>query len=100
MVRLHPGPQIKDLLTVTLVRRFCLYGRLITPNGIDRYPSASMRSTRICEPLNVPPLGPILTLLLDQYLGAGHILRRVMQENLKKNRLMGMDAAWVEKWRT
>jgi len=37
---------------------------------------------------------------MDQYLRAGHILRRVMQENLKKNSLMGMDAAWVEKWRT
>jgi hypothetical protein len=37
---------------------------------------------------------------MDQYLGAGHILRRVMQENLKKNRLMGMGAAWVEKWHT
>jgi hypothetical protein len=59
-----------------------------------------MRSTRICEPLNVPLLDPIQTLLLDQYLGAGHILCRVMQENLKKNRLMGMDADWVEKWRT
>jgi hypothetical protein len=27
------------------------------------------------------------------------ILRRVMQENLKKNRLMRMDAVWVEKWK-
>ena len=27
------------------------------------------------------------------------VLRRVMQENLKKNRLVRMDAAWVEKWR-
>jgi len=26
------------------------------------------------------------------------IIRRVMQENLKKNRLKRMDAAWVEKW--
>ena len=26
-------------------------------------------------------------------------IRRVMQENLKKNRLVRMDAAWVEKWR-
>jgi hypothetical protein len=28
------------------------------------------------------------------------IIRRVMQENLKKNRLVRMDPAWVEKWRT
>ena len=28
-----------------------------------------------------------------------HTLRKVMQENLKKNRLVRMDAAWVEKWR-
>jgi hypothetical protein len=28
------------------------------------------------------------------------IIRRVMQENLKKNRLLRMDAVWVEKWRT
>jgi len=27
------------------------------------------------------------------------IIRRVMQENLKKNRLLRRDAAWVEKWR-
>ena len=27
------------------------------------------------------------------------VIRRVMQENLKKNRLVRMDAAWVEKWR-
>jgi hypothetical protein len=26
-------------------------------------------------------------------------IRRIMQENLKKNRLIRMDAAWVEKWR-
>jgi hypothetical protein len=26
-------------------------------------------------------------------------IRRMMQENLKKNRLVRMDAAWVEKWR-
>jgi hypothetical protein len=26
-------------------------------------------------------------------------IRRTMQENLKKNRLIRMDAAWVEKWR-
>jgi hypothetical protein len=27
------------------------------------------------------------------------ILRRIMQENLKKNRLIRLDPAWVEKWR-
>jgi len=27
------------------------------------------------------------------------IIRRIMQENLKKNRLVRMDAGWVEKWR-
>jgi HEAT repeat protein len=27
------------------------------------------------------------------------LIRKVMQENLKKNRLLRMDAAWVEKWR-
>ena len=27
------------------------------------------------------------------------VIHRVMQENLKKNRLVRMDAAWVEKWR-
>ena len=27
------------------------------------------------------------------------VIRRVMQENLKKNRLVRMDAGWVEKWR-
>ncbi len=27
------------------------------------------------------------------------IIQRVMQENLKKNRLLRMDPAWVEKWR-
>jgi hypothetical protein len=27
------------------------------------------------------------------------IIRRVMQENLRKKRLVRMDAAWVEKWR-
>jgi hypothetical protein len=26
-------------------------------------------------------------------------IRRIMQENLKKNRLVRMDVAWVEKWR-
>ncbi len=26
-------------------------------------------------------------------------IRKIMQENLKKNRLVRMDAAWVEKWR-
>jgi hypothetical protein len=28
-----------------------------------------------------------------------HAIRRLMQENLKKNRLLRMDPAWVEKWR-
>jgi hypothetical protein len=28
-----------------------------------------------------------------------HVLQRIMQENLKKNRLVRVDAAWVEKWR-
>ena len=28
------------------------------------------------------------------------LIRRIMQENLKKNRLIRMDPAWVEKWRT
>ena len=27
------------------------------------------------------------------------VIQRIMQENLKKNRLIRMDAAWVEKWR-
>jgi hypothetical protein len=27
------------------------------------------------------------------------VIRRIMQENLKKNRLARMDAAWVDKWR-
>jgi hypothetical protein len=27
------------------------------------------------------------------------ILRRIMQENLKKKRLIRLDPAWVEKWR-
>ena len=29
---------------------------------------------------------------------ANPVIRRVMQENLKKNRLVRMDAAWVKKW--
>jgi hypothetical protein len=38
--------------------------------------------------------------LMEKWLACNdHIIRRVMQENLKKNRLVRMDAAWVEKWR-
>jgi hypothetical protein len=31
--------------------------------------------------------------------GPNHIIRRMMQENLKKKRIIRLDAAWVEKWR-
>jgi hypothetical protein len=38
--------------------------------------------------------------LMEKWLaGPDRIIQRIMQENLKKNRLMRMDAAWVEKWR-
>ena len=38
--------------------------------------------------------------LMEKWLACNdRIIRRVMQENLKKNRLVRMDAAWVEKWR-
>ncbi len=38
--------------------------------------------------------------LMEKWLACkDNIIRRVMQENLKKNRLVRMDAAWVEKWR-
>jgi hypothetical protein len=38
--------------------------------------------------------------LMEKWLTCNdRIIRRVMQENLKKNRLVRMDAAWVEKWR-
>ena len=38
--------------------------------------------------------------LMEKWLvNSDPIIRRVMQENLKKNRLKRMDAAWVEKWR-
>jgi hypothetical protein len=37
-------------------------------------------------------------LLMEKWLAfPDPVIRRVMLENLKKNRLMGMDAAWVEK---
>jgi hypothetical protein len=39
--------------------------------------------------------------LMEKWLQGGDpIILRVMQENLKKNRLVRMDADWVEKWRT
>ena len=39
--------------------------------------------------------------LMEKWLACDdRIIRRVMQENLKKNRLLRMDAAWVEKWRS
>jgi hypothetical protein len=39
--------------------------------------------------------------LMEKWLSCNDpIIRRVMQENLKKNRLLRMDPAWVEKWRT
>jgi hypothetical protein len=38
--------------------------------------------------------------LMEKWLACNNrIIRRVMQENLKKKRLVRMDAAWVEKWR-
>ena len=38
--------------------------------------------------------------LMEKWLSCpDHVIQRVMQENLKKNRLVRMDAAWVEKWR-
>jgi hypothetical protein len=38
--------------------------------------------------------------LMEKWLACNdNIIRRVIQENLKKNRLVRMDAAWVEKWR-
>jgi len=38
--------------------------------------------------------------LMEKWLACNdRIIRWVMQENLKKNRLVRMDAAWVEKWR-
>jgi hypothetical protein len=38
--------------------------------------------------------------LMEKWLaGPDHTIQRIMQENLKKNRLVRMDAAWVEKWR-
>jgi hypothetical protein len=39
--------------------------------------------------------------LMEKWLAcADPVIQRVMQENLTKNRLVRMDAAWVEKWRT
>jgi hypothetical protein len=38
--------------------------------------------------------------LMEKWLTCNdRFIRRVMQENLKKNRLVRMDAVWVEKWR-
>lgn len=38
--------------------------------------------------------------LMEKWLACDdRIIRKVMQENLKKNRLLRMDAAWVERWR-
>jgi HEAT repeat protein len=38
--------------------------------------------------------------IMEKWLaGPDRIIQRIMQENLKKNRLVRMDAAWVEKWR-
>ena len=38
--------------------------------------------------------------LMEKWLTCNdRIIRRVMRENLKKNRLVRMEAAWVEKWR-
>jgi hypothetical protein len=38
--------------------------------------------------------------LMEKWLACpDRIIRRIMQENLKKNRLVRMDAGWVEKWR-
>jgi hypothetical protein len=68
-VRLLPGPQVKDLLTVSFVRRSYLSGRLITRKVIDRYPSTSMRSTRrlptnwwtCCGSTLAPEISPLVT---------------------------------------
>jgi hypothetical protein len=39
-------------------------------------------------------------LLMEKWLTCeDRIIRRVMQENLKKNRLVRMDAVWVQKWK-
>ena len=39
-------------------------------------------------------------LLMEKWLACpDHTIQRIMQENLKKNRLVRMDAAWVKKWR-
>jgi hypothetical protein len=38
--------------------------------------------------------------LMEKWLACSDpVIRRVMQDNLKKNRLVRMDAVWVEKWR-
>jgi len=38
--------------------------------------------------------------LMEKWLACNdRVIQRVMQENLKKNRLVRMDAAWVAKWR-
>ncbi len=38
--------------------------------------------------------------LMEKWLACDdRIIHKVMQENLKKNRLVRMDAAWVERWR-
>jgi hypothetical protein len=38
--------------------------------------------------------------LMEKWLACpDRVIQRIMQENLKKNRLMRMDPAWVEKWR-
>jgi hypothetical protein len=39
-------------------------------------------------------------LLMEKWLACpDRVIQRVMQENLKKNRLVRMDAGWVERWR-
>ena len=38
--------------------------------------------------------------LMEKWLACpDRVIQRIMQENLKKNRLVRMDATWVEKWR-
>jgi hypothetical protein len=38
--------------------------------------------------------------LMEKWLSCpDHVIQRIMQDNLRKNRLVRMDAAWVEKWR-
>ena len=38
--------------------------------------------------------------LMEKWLACpNRVIQRIMQENLKKNRLRRMDSAWVEKWR-